>query len=335
MPTPAGPQLLPDSLRRIGLASVLAREHVDGPEAAARLERVAQVHGLDLGALFGFREGDSGVGHAALGIPGRGRTANVYVSSPRLNPFTSQPGASTIEDQRRAQCIDAVCAQLRTLRTPSGPEVCIAQTLLEPSDLSTRRVFEAAGFECVGRLRYLHQPITRAGPAPTSWPDGIRLVRVADAGEPSRWQPDLLRAMERSYEQTLDCPRMCGMRATQDVLDSHLATGQWDAALWWIVYAAHEPHGCMLLSRCPEQDTVELVYLGISPQIRGQGIATRLLRLARASLHASDGATWSCAVDEANAPALALYERIGFVPYALRDALVRSLHAPDAAPNAP
>ncbi len=334
MPTPVGPQLLPDKLRRLGLASVLAREHVDGPEAAARLERVAQAHGLDLSALIGFREGESSVGHAALGIPGRGRTANVYVSGPRHHRLGSKPSETANDDRQRAECIDAVCANLGTLRAPAGPAVCIAQTLLEPNDIASRRVFEMAGFECVGRLRYLHQPLARAGVAPTSWPDGIRLVRVADAGEPSRWQPDLLRAMERSYEQTLDCPRMCGLRATRDVLDSHLGTGQWDGALWWIVYAAHEPHGCMLLSRCPDQDTVELVYLGVSPQIRGQGIATRLLRLARASLHASDGATWSCAVDEANAPALALYERIGFVPYALRDALVRPLHAPDAPANA-
>ena len=76
------------------------------------------------------------------------------------------------------------------------------------------------------------------------------------------------KALERSYVDTLDCPELCGLRVVDDVLESHRSVGVFDPGMWWLVMAEDEPEGCMLLSACPEQNAVELVYLGISPRLR-------------------------------------------------------------------
>jgi ribosomal protein S18 acetylase RimI-like enzyme len=307
-----------------GLARIFARFPSDGAEAAERFVALAQEHGYDITALFGVKDVSGEVRHAALGIPGPGRTAMLYVSTNSGRP-ERDPERANLE---RAGCIAAACRHLATLRESDRASVCIAQTLLEPSEQATRRAFESAGFLHVGRLRYIHQPIARPSGASLRWPVGISVDPVGGVEVAGKARDDLLLAMKRSYEGTLDCPRLCGMRTTEDILASHLATGQWDPTLWWIVRGQGEPHGCMLLSRCPEQDTVELVYLGISPELRGRGLASMLLRLGRSLLDECDGATWSCAVDEANTPALKLYERHGFVPYARREALVKGLSNP-------
>jgi RimJ/RimL family protein N-acetyltransferase len=141
----------------------------------------------------------------------------------------------------------------------------------------------------------------------------------------------LIAALDRSYEQTLDCPELCGLRRTHDVLDSHRATGAWSPALWWLVYLHDQPHGCLLINHCPEHSSVELVYLGVSPQLRGRGLGTRLLDLGLSLLAGVEADHIACAVDLRNIPARRLYERAGFREFGRRIALVRPLTRPNAA----
>ena len=74
----------------------------------------------------------------------------------------------------------------------------------------------------------------------------------------------------RSYLDTLDCPALCGLRTTADVLESHKHAGAWDPAIWWIIQREGRPEGCMLLSETAEHDAVELVYIGLGPEARGE-----------------------------------------------------------------
>ncbi len=83
----------------------------------------------------------------------------------------------------------------------------------------------------------------------------------------------------------------------------------------------------MLLSRFPAHETVELVYLGVGPALRGKGIGASLLDLALPELQALGERSLACAVDLNNAPALALYKRCRFKEFARRIALIRDLRA--------
>jgi ribosomal protein S18 acetylase RimI-like enzyme len=205
--------------------------------------------------------------------------------------------------------------------------VCLAQALPEPHETWAVEAFVDAGFIHVGDLAYLRRTLdsrrSRQQRVQPAWPAGIAVRQVAglDADHPDR--PLLVEALERSYEATLDCPELCGLRQTADVLESHRATGVWNPALWWLIFWQGQPHGCMLFNECPDQHSVELVYLGLSPQLRGKRIGSSLLALGLSQLAGLGAGEVACAVDRRNGPALRLYERAGFREFTGRVALVK------------
>lgn len=114
------------------------------------------------------------------------------------------------------------------------------------------------------------------------------------------------------------------MRTTEDILTSHKATGDFDPSLWWVMMLKGEPHGCLLLTRCPEQRTLELVYLGLSPPVRGKGLSRLALSMGISVARPScPGWNVACAVDQRNVPALKVYSGLGFRSFSERVALVR------------
>lgn len=212
----------------------------------------------------------------------------------------------------------------------------IAQALLEIKEHAGLAAFTDAGYIRVGQLAYLRANTTAATadndhlqPVPTDWPSGIRVLRLSDLPEPDR-DKAIIQALERTYEGTLDCPELCGLRSTTDVLDSHKSVGEFDPALWWIVMHDDQPAGCSLLNVNPPLQAAELVYFGLSPAIRGKGLASPLLRLSMAAACRSKRATIKsvlCAVDLRNTPALRLYKRAGFEQTQVRIPLIRQLGA--------
>ena len=114
------------------------------------------------------------------------------------------------------------------------------------------------------------------------------------------------------------------MRTTADILASHRATGEFDPTLWWVFLWRGEAHGCLLLTRCAEQRTLELVYLGLSPDLRGKGVSHAALSMGiQAARPGCQGWNVACAVDLRNAPALKVYGRLGFRSFSERTAIVR------------
>lgn len=196
----------------------------------------------------------------------------------------------------------------------------LSQVLLEPDDVLVRAAFERAGFREIAELAYLSRP--RPGPefdAPVSWEPGLT-VRNWRAGDDA----SIALALERTYMGTLDCPDLCGMRDPMDVIASHRATGVFDPNLWWLVECDGRCEGVMLFNSCPAQSMVELVYLGLSPSLRGRGLAKRLMRLGLSKLSSRVEREVSCAVDLRNTPALRLYTGLGFKETSRRRALVRA-----------
>jgi ribosomal protein S18 acetylase RimI-like enzyme len=275
----------------------------------------AAMHGIDLTLMWGtFDRTSDGrpvrVRQVCLGVPGAGGTVAVVLSG---------PGAwgPEVEHAERVAALEAACADL----TARG-RIRLAQALPEPDEVWAVRAFREAGFRSVGELAYLRRPSGLPPPTPPDgWPEGVE-VRPVRGFEPDRAL--LVAALDRSYEKTLDCPELCGLRETTDVLESHRATGVFDPKLWWLVMQRGEPRGCMLMARSPEQRTVELVYLGLSPELRGRGLAQGLLSLGLAKAGTPPEGV-ACAVDLRNEPALRLYRRFGFREFSRRVALVRPL----------
>jgi ribosomal protein S18 acetylase RimI-like enzyme len=297
-------------------------------QAARRMVTAAAMHGIDLSWMWGTveRAGDrpTRVRQVCLVVPGTGKTAMCILSGPI-------GAGSPADHHERVAAVNAGCEFLDEERARTGGrDIRLAQALPEPTEPWAVSAFLDAGFSKVGDLAYLRRPRpTAALPASAPvWPEGVTVRTVKGGGPRDPDRADLIAALDRSYVETLDCPELCGLRDTADVLDSHRATGVFDPSLWWLVYLHDQPHGCMLLNRCPDHGTAELVYLGISPELRARKLGSGLLRMGLARLDSTGGLPVTCAVDLRNAPALRLYERLGFHEFGRRVALVRPIPAP-------
>lgn len=290
----------------------------------------AHAAGIDLGSVFGTIEPASygrpaWVRHAVLSVLGAGRTAMLFQGSERGDE-------SDVDLEERVSCLLAASSAMadKTQSSSSGePEqaVCLVQSLPEPSDAEAVRALFKAEFLHVGDLAYLKRGLYRADAKPAlNFPKGFSVRPMTTVNRGSQDRTDLARALELSYEQTLDCPELCGLRAVDDVIDSHAATGRFDPGMWWIVRSGDEPVGCGLFNPVPETRSAELVYLGLGPTARGHGLGRTLLMLGISTLARVSGASeLLCAVDERNAPALRLYESVGFRAFSSRRAFVRSI----------
>ena len=115
------------------------------------------------------------------------------------------------------------------------------------------------------------------------------------------------------------------MRSTEDILDGHIASGVFTSKWWHILYVDEKPQGVALFNRSSDGNTIELVYLGISREIRGRGLGKKLLTHGLSLLDGESGRAIVLAVDRENSPALHLYRRMGFRISVKRIAYVRQV----------
>lgn len=78
-------------------------------------------------------------------------------------------------------------------------------------------------------------------------------------------------------------------------------------------------------------DEAEILTIAVAKSRRGSGLARRLLTTHLATLAARKVATLHLEVEEGNAPALALYRRLGFVEVGRRKGYYRTPEGPAAA----
>jgi ribosomal protein S18 acetylase RimI-like enzyme len=314
---------------------LVSQSNPDVEAAAKRLVASAPSHGIDLSLIWVTLEPGKGrkprVRQACLPVQGAGRTAMLFVSE----PAPEGDGDARQALRERVAVIDAACEHLGRTH---GDRVQIAQALPDPVEVWSIEAFVVAGFVKVGDLSYLRREagtLPRPAPAPgakgrsvrpDSAPDlgpGLTLTRVSELPKGSH-EDVLVEALDRTYIDTLDCPELCGLRETRDVLDSHRDTGQYDPKLWWLIALDGVPHGCAFFSLCPDVRAAELVYLGLSPDLRGKGLGRKLLRMGIEEVRRERPA-WpmTLAVDHRNTPARRLYESLGFRPFGERVAFVR------------
>ena len=280
-----------------------------GPEAdraaAERFMHYAKTNAIRLDGLWSRLDRKGRIALSVLAVPSPGRTAMI---------FATRPGSGR-EAPAVAGLLDHACRHLREW------DVDLCQSLLEPGAGLEREAFLAAEFFELAELRYLERPLSkRQAPGPPTWPAGVRTETYHEG-----LYDDLVVALEHSYEQTLDCPGLYGLRHTADIIAGHKATGELDPQLWTLLRVDEAPAGAVLLNPFPAHKTVELVYLGLAPSARGRGLGGRLLQHGLHQLAGRRERSLTLAVDHRNAPALALYESEGFRPVVRRVALIRSL----------
>lgn len=310
---------------RLGIARRLVSQSLPDRDAAAkRLVESAPAHRIDFNLAFATLGPTGDVRQAALPVRSPGRTAMLFISEPASKAEQATPASADEAARERAAAIDA-CR--RNLAAEFPDQVRIIQALPEPREAWSLNAVTRAGLQHVGDLAYLRRtftPLVRKAVQPPRWPAGFT-IKPFSAYPATLRDAILVRLLDQTYVDTLDCPELCGLRETVDILASHKSTGVYDPADWFIVERDTQPVACMLLNRCPDQRVIELVYLGIVKSARGQGLGRALMDHAHKVFPADGYDSICCAVDKRNTPALTLYTRVGFRSFAERGAYVRTV----------
>ncbi|MFK7984354.1 MAG: GNAT family N-acetyltransferase [Saprospiraceae bacterium] len=66
------------------------------------------------------------------------------------------------------------------------------------------------------------------------------------------------------------------------------------------------------LIKLPERNEIAIAHLGIAPELRGQGLGTKMIDLLKEKANKTAASYWVLDVSEENPKAKALYDRLGF-----------------------
>lgn len=195
---------------------------------------------------------------------------------------------------------------LQLLRS-RGVTVCAAELASETFSASSGPLLRQ-GFRHVTRLRELALDLHFGVPARLAVkpPTDLQFLPYGEA-DPQQF----LATLEETYRDSLDFPEVNEVRTAQDALESYRNNGRADPRLWWLGMQGGRPVGVVIvdLARKPEGN---LLYLGVVPSARGQGLGRALLAHAARQSLAAGASSLTLAVDARNAPALRLYRRAGF-----------------------
>jgi len=197
--------------------------------------------------------------------------------------------------------------------------VQLAQVLLESQSHQAGQFFASMGFKEIAELIYLQGNVPRNTAAPPM-PQHARWLEYSESTHAI-----FADAILKTYRDSLDCPALSGLRDIDDVIAGHRATGEFDPTGWQLLLEGDQARGALLLSRIPQTDAMELVYLGLSPEARGRGLGIFLMRQVFFLILRSQRRRLSLAVDSKNEPALKLYYRFGMRQVATRRAMICDL----------
>lgn len=292
--------------RRDAVERLVSDVDSPGKEAARRFLEFSRDNNINLDNMWVVLERDGeAIRRTLLAVPSPGRTAMIFMT--RLHRADEVPEAGLL--------IRSAMAEL------AGTDVHLAQVLLDPRDELERQAFLVGEFTELAHLSYLERPVPALKDVkPIDWPKEVTVEKCRDPHD-REWAE----VLERTYEQTLDCPGLLGLRQTSDIIEGHRSIGVFDPGLWTLVRVNGVPAGVLLLNPVPASRSVELVYLGMVPEARGTGLAARLLRYGLGLLAGRPERTVTLAVDDQNTPAMRLYHAQGFRRSLRRVALIRAL----------
>jgi ribosomal protein S18 acetylase RimI-like enzyme len=128
-----------------------------------------------------------------------------------------------------------------------------------------------------------------------------------------------------TYEGTLDCPEVNGVRQIEEIIAGHKNQGRHNPNNWWIASDREKPVGVLMLAEMPDINSWELLYLGVAAKSRGHGYGSELTRKALWEARALEAPQLTLSVDVRNQPALSLYKNLGFKAYDQREVFLKIL----------
>ena len=134
---------------------------------------------------------------------------------------------------------------------------------------------------------------------------------------------DIFVVLAKTYRGTLDCPELNEVRDAQQSLANHEATGSFSPDMWRLYRHDGDDVGVLLMVERPEQQAWEVVYLGVIETARRRGLARAMLVDGLQAARDAGAERLLLAADARNAPAIQLYQSLGFRLKSVRAAHVR------------
>ena len=206
----------------------------------------------------------------------------------------------------------------KSLSHLEGKSIALAQTVFDPNATLQIEAFRKAGFTHLAILNYLERKEYAKIP-------DVPIVECSWESMETNSDGDLGPLLETTYLDSLDCPKIHGMRSIQDVIEGHRSAERYDPALWSICIHDGKQVGVILLNNTQVKSCMELAYLGVIPSTRGQGFGDVLLHRMALQMKALMCDRITLAVDSKNLPALSLYERWEFKMKSQRMTMIRKL----------
>jgi mycothiol synthase len=204
------------------------------------------------------------------------------------------------------QLVRAACSWLR-LRGAK-----LAQALLAPANAALARPLQRNGFVHTTRLQYmqhhLHGDFAPSLESLASYQTFRQCPREV-----------FLQILMRTYQGSLDCPELNGVRTPDEILQGHMAQGAFDPERWWLAYEADRPLGVVLASAETDGGGWDLSYVGVVPEARRRGWGRTLTQLVLRQARSAGAAQVTVSVDARNRPACKLYRGMGFEPCGERE----------------
>src|SRR5262249_47373637 len=116
----------------------------------------------------------------------------------------------------------------------------LAQSLLPPSEDHLAAALERNSFAHATTLWFLRHDLVRPGPEP---PRRLE-IQSYRFGRRELFEQTLM----HSYEGSLDCPEVNGVRDADEILAGHGAQGAFDPERWLLAFERGRPVGVLLLT---------------------------------------------------------------------------------------
>jgi mycothiol synthase len=195
----------------------------------------------------------------------------------------------------------------------------LAQALLFPEEAPLAASLERNGFHHITTLWYLTHSLNLS-PEVLRAPARLSYQTYAD-GDPTLFAQTLL----HTYEQSLDCPEVNGVREIGEILAGHRGQGAFDPERWWLALEGGRPVGVLLMMELADGQGWDLSYLGVVPAARRRGVGRELTRRALVAARQGGAFQLTLAVDARNRPARDLYQSLGFEPLEQREVFLAFL----------
>ncbi|MCA9193716.1 MAG: GNAT family N-acetyltransferase [Planctomycetales bacterium] len=130
----------------------------------------------------------------------------------------------------------------------------------------------------------------------------------------SRSFEDVSAIVQRTFDGTLDCPKLNDLRPFSDVFQGFLNERSFEEPNlpWYLLMdEMDQPLGCLLLEP-HDSGAVEIAYMGLHPAARGRRLGFALIAKTLSFARKTNAHLVVTAADVNNTPAMTIYQQAGF-----------------------